>query len=95
MTYGGTVTLLTVLSDKGYVCSTRVLRGVNKEMNKRAEEKVRAWHFTLATKNGHSVPVVVTIEVTYWMNNKGEIVSDAPTSPLPASDGHTESRPTN
>lgn len=94
MKYAGTVTLLTVLSDKGYVCSTRVLQGIDQQMNKRAEDAVRQWHLTPAKKDGRNVPVVVTITVTYWMNGKGEIVSDAPT-PATTPDDHTESRPTN
>ena len=94
MKYAGTVTLLTVISDKGYVCSTRVLRGMDKQMNKKAEETVRQWHLTPAKKDGRGVTAVVTVNVTYWMNGKGEIVSDAPTPP-PASDDHTEARPTN
>ena len=51
MKYAGTVTLLTVVSDKGYVYSTKVLRGMDKQLNKRAEETVRQWHLSPAMKS--------------------------------------------
>jgi hypothetical protein len=43
--YLGTVTLLTAISDKGDVCSTQVLSGINKEVDKKAETAAREWHF--------------------------------------------------
>jgi hypothetical protein len=76
--YFGTVTLLTVISDKGYVCSTHVLHGINQELNKKTETSVRGWHFDPARKNGHPVPVVVSLDVNYWTTSTGEIVSDPP-----------------
>jgi TonB family protein len=76
--YFGTVTLLAVISDKGYVCSARALRGPSKDFNKKAETAVRVWHFDPARKDGHPVPVVVTVDVNYWTTSGGEIVSDPP-----------------
>jgi hypothetical protein len=91
--YFGTVTLLAVISDKGYaaiaarvsptnigflLCSVRALRGPNKEFNKKAETAVRDWHFEPARKDGHAVPVVVSVDVNYWTTSTGEVVSDPP-----------------
>jgi Gram-negative bacterial TonB protein C-terminal len=81
VTYFGTVTLLTVISDKGYVCSARVLQGINKEIDKKTEKKVREWRLDPARKDGRAVPVVVTIAVNYWATSTGEIVSDPPHPP--------------
>ncbi len=72
--YFGTVTLLAVISDRGYVCRAQALRGPSKEFNKKAEIAVRGWRFDPAMKEGHAVPVVVTVDVNYWTTNAGEIV---------------------
>lgn len=79
--YFGTVTLLTVISDKGYVCSTHVLRGINRQINKKTEETARQWRFDPARKGGRTVPVVVSVDVNYWTTSTGEIVSDPPHPP--------------
>jgi Gram-negative bacterial TonB protein C-terminal len=86
--YFGTVTLLTVISDKGYVCSTQVLRGIGKEIDKKTEATVRQWHFDPARKkNGRTVPVIKTVEVNYWATSTGEISSDPPHAPSPVQPG--------
>jgi TonB family protein len=82
----GTVTLLAVISDKGYVCSARVLRGPNKETNKKFERAARDWHFDPARKDGHAVPVVATIDVKYHMTGDGQVVSDPPQLSAPLKD---------
>jgi periplasmic protein TonB len=76
--YAGTVTLLTVISDTGHVCGTRVLRGVGKQIDKDTEKAVRQWRFDPAKKDGHPVPVVVNIDVNYWRSSNGELISDPP-----------------
>lgn len=58
--------LMVVISDKGYVCDAQVIRGLDKETDKNAAGAVRQWHFQPARKDGHAVPVVVTVEVNYW-----------------------------
>ena len=73
--YAGTVYVLTVISDTGYVCSVRAVKGSNKELKKRAEDTIRKWQFRPGVKNGHSVATVATVTVTFWMNRRGEIVA--------------------
>jgi TonB family protein len=77
--YAGTVMLMAVISDKGYVCDAQVIRGLDKATDKKAAGAVRQWHFQPAQKDGHAVPVVVTVEVNYWRKN-GELVQ-FPASP--------------
>jgi hypothetical protein len=72
---------MAVISDKGYVCDAQVLRGIDKETNKKAARAVREWHFEPARKGGHAVPVVVTVEVHYWRKD-GELVQ-FPAEPTP------------
>jgi TonB family protein len=79
--YFGTVSLVAVISDKGYVCSARVARGVDKQTDKKAETAVREWHFSPAQRNGHPTVVLVRIDVNYWKNSSGEIVNDPPQLP--------------
>lgn len=70
--------LLAVISDKGYVCSTHILQSISKEIDKKTEKTVSAWHFKPASKAGSPVPVIVTIEVNYWTTSTGEIISAPP-----------------
>lgn len=76
--YAGTVSLLATISDKGYVCSVSVIRGMDKDTDKRTQERVAQWHFRPVKKNGHWVALVMKIDVNYWTNTKGELVGDPP-----------------
>jgi TonB family protein len=79
--YAGTVTLMAVISDKGYVCDAQVLGGIDKETDEKAARAAREWHFEPARKGGRAVPVVVTVEVHYWRKD-GELVQ-FPAKPTP------------
>jgi TonB family protein len=72
------VTLLVVISDTGYVCSARVLKGINKEIDRSTQKTVSKWRFKPAMKDGHPVPVVVSIDVNYRIDANGKLVSDPP-----------------
>lgn len=61
----GNITLQAVVSDTGYVCSAKVIDGIDKKSDAEAEKAVRQWHFAPAKKDGHPVPVVVKVEVHY------------------------------
>jgi hypothetical protein len=76
--FAGTVSLLTVISDKGYVCSVQLLHGFDKDADGKAEQSVRQGHFGIARKNGRPVPVVVEIKVHFWRNASGELIQGAP-----------------
>src|ERR1019366_5316735 len=65
----GTVTLMVVVSDKGFACSVQLLRGIDKETDDDALAAVKNWTFKPATKDGRPVPVVVTVEVNYVMKD--------------------------
>ena len=79
--YFGTVTLLTVISDKGYVCSTQVLKGINSEINKKTEETVRQWHLNPA-REGRSHSAGDRLRRCQLLDYQhGEIVSDPPRPP--------------
>jgi Gram-negative bacterial TonB protein C-terminal len=91
LTYAGTVSIHAVLSDKGYVCSTRVLAGIDKEIDKASEEAIRQWHFEPTMKDGKAVSAAVLVQVFYWFDKDGKLVSnqlphskDAQDSPSPA-----------
>jgi hypothetical protein len=78
--HAGTFTLTAVISDKGYVCDAQVTRGFEDEADKKAAEKaVHEWRFAPARKNGHSVPVILTMEV-HW-HKDGEHVQIPATPP--------------
>jgi TonB family protein len=79
----GTISVLAVISDKGYVCTAQVIRGLDKRSNAEAEKTVRQWRFTPAKKDGHAVPVVVTVQVNYERDKNGNVIisSSKPTPP--------------
>ena len=62
----GTVMLMATVSNKGFVCSAQVIRGVDKETDKQAVKDMREWHYGPARKDGVPVPVVILVEVEYW-----------------------------
>ena len=70
----GKITLQAVLSDTGYVCSAKVIDGIDKESNADAEKAVQQWHFAPGKKDGHPVPVVITVEVQYERDKNGNVV---------------------
>src|SRR4051812_28034262 len=49
--YAGSVVLMAVISDKGYVCDAQVIRGLNNEIDKKAAESVRQWRLEPAQKD--------------------------------------------
>ena len=77
-TFIGTVTVLTVVSDTGNVCSARVVDGIkDKKLNAEAAKKVGAMTFDEpARKNGRPVPTVITVQITFWRDSDGNIRSE-------------------
>ena len=84
---------MVVVSDKGYVCSARALRGPSKEFNKKAETAVQGWHFDPARKGGHAVPVAITVEVKFRTTPAGEIVVDQSPPQSSASSDKAKDKP--
>jgi hypothetical protein len=70
------ITLLTVVSDKGYVCSAEVIHGLDKTTNADAVKVVRTWRFTPGNKDGHAVPTEITVRINYHRDDQGNIVLD-------------------
>jgi TonB family protein len=83
----GKITLQAVVSDTGYVCSAKVIDGIDKKFDADAENAVRQWRFVAAKKDGRPVPVVVSVEVHYERNKDGNIIlsshQPAPTEEAP------------
>jgi len=78
-TFAGTVSLLTVVSDRGYACSVQLIRGFDKSADTKAMHSVRRWRFDPAQKDGRPVPVVVTVEVNFWRAPGGQLIQSTPT----------------
>src|SRR5579872_4992102 len=70
----GKITLQAVVSNTGYVCSAKVIEGIDKKSDADAENAVRQWHFTPAKKDGRPVPVVVSVEVHYERDKDGNVI---------------------
>jgi periplasmic protein TonB len=61
----GTVVLLIGVNTKGHVAAVRVLRSDEVVFEKTAVETVKKWKFKPAEKDGHAVPVQVTVEMKF------------------------------
>jgi hypothetical protein len=77
--FAGTVSVMAVVSDKGYVCSADPVNGPDKETNMKIARAVQTWRFKPAKKNGQPVPVVVMVSVALWRKPNGELI--LPTDP--------------
>lgn len=80
-TFAGTVSLLIVISNKGFVCSVQLIRGLDKEADKRAVEGTRQWRFDPSKKDGRPVAVEMRVEVAFWRKANGELFSGSPDKP--------------
>lgn len=70
----GKITVQAVVSDTGYVCSAKVMDGIDKKSDAAAENAVRQWHFVPAKKDGRPVPVVISVEVQYQRDKDGNVI---------------------
>ena len=61
----GIVVMLIGVNAKGHVGAVRVLRSDEAAFEKTAVETVKRWKFKPAQKNGHPVPVQVTVEMKF------------------------------
>ena len=61
----GTVVMLIGVNTKGHVEAVRVLRSDEPAFEKAAVATVKRWKFKPAQKNGHPVPVQVTVEMKF------------------------------
>ncbi len=89
-TYAGSVMVSAEISDKGYVCSAQVIRGLHKNYDKVALAQVRNSHFLPARKvSGRAVPVFITVQVDFWLNKDGQVTP----SMNSADPGHDPAKP--
>lgn len=72
------VSVLVVVSDAGYVCSARVVKGIDKDTDRKAREIVSKWRFKPGMKDGKPVSAAVLVELTYRRDANGNLVSDTP-----------------
>ncbi len=61
----GTVVMLIGITAKGKVQPVRVLRSDEPAFEKTAVETVKKWKFKPAEKDGHAVPVQITVEMKF------------------------------
>ena len=71
--YVGTVYLLTVISDRGYVCDVQLIRGFEKTADAKAISAVRQWHFYPEQKAGRPFSGVRTFGIPIWRDADGQL----------------------
>ena len=59
----------------------QLIRGFDKEADKRAMQGVRRWRFDPSKKDGRPVAVEMRIEVGFWRKANGELLSGASDKP--------------
>jgi hypothetical protein len=64
--YLGTLTMFSVISEKGLVCDVKVLRGIDNQIDQRGVAAAGDWQFAPAEKDGRAVPIVATFGVNVW-----------------------------
>lgn len=78
--FAGSVSLFTVISDRGYVCSVELLRGFDKSADAEAMRATRQRRFVPAQRDGRAFPVGAVVEVTFWRDASGQLVQGSQTS---------------
>ncbi len=63
----GTVKISTVVTVEGIATKLQVVSGLNAEEDRTAVEALKQWKFQPGTKNGQSVNVKVTVEVSFHL----------------------------
>jgi Gram-negative bacterial TonB protein C-terminal len=77
MQHGGDVMLFAEISDAGMVCEVRKLAGFDADADQEAIATAKAMRFSPARKNGHPVPVVLTLQITFWRDANGKLVMES------------------
>jgi hypothetical protein len=72
--YLGRITLLSAVSDKGYVCDAAVQTGINPQVDETILKRFRSRHFPSIIQNGSAVPANVIVNVNVWRTPNGDIV---------------------
>jgi hypothetical protein len=75
--YLGTLTMFSVISDKGFVCDVKVLDGIDDQIDQRGLTAVRDWQFTPAEKDGRRISVVATFGVNVWRKDDQTLFQQA------------------
>jgi TonB family protein len=65
--YQGTVLLWIVIDEEGSVTEVKVVRSIDKNLDRKAVEAVRKWRFKPAMKDGNPVAVEINVEVNFHL----------------------------
>jgi TonB family protein len=65
ISFTGTVFLNVLIGIDGTVQQLKMVRSVNPELDKKAEERVARWKFAPARKKGLPVPSIMPVQVTF------------------------------
>jgi len=65
----GTVVLSTTVSPVGLATEIKVVRGLGKGLDEKAEEALRQWRFNPGTDHGTPIPVQATIEMEFRLSD--------------------------
>jgi len=64
----GVVQLFIVVDEKGKARDIKVSGSLRPDLDQKAIEAVTHWRFKPATKNGHPIPVHMSVEITFKLH---------------------------
>jgi TonB family protein len=70
--YVGTVTVSVTLSDTGYICGVKVIKGIEPALDEQAVEAIREELFQPIKEDGKPVPGFMTIQRDFWRGNNSD-----------------------
>jgi len=80
--YLGRITLLTAVSDKGYVCDAAIQIGIDSNVDDEVLHRFKERHFAPVEQNGKAVPANLIVPIDVWRKPDGKVV-EFPSPKLP------------
>lgn len=72
--YAGTVTMVLSLSNTGYLCDIKVLKGISDALDKQAVYAIRQQLFQPIRRDGKPVPGYMTVQRDFWRGDKTDFL---------------------
>lgn len=72
--YVGTVTLSVALSNTGYICGVKVIKGIEPALDEQAVEAIREQLFQPIREDGKPVPGFMTIQRDFWRGDTSDFL---------------------
>jgi hypothetical protein len=72
--YVGTVAMVVSLSNTGYLCDIKLLKGISEVLDKQAVDAIRQQLFQPIRRDGKAVPGYMTVQRDFWRGDKSDFL---------------------